>query len=321
MEVSRFAAFIEQRSRTIIEDELNRRADWSPARSLTRIAGKVTHEYEGRFFIELIQNGHDAHPWGTIDGTLHITLDLTEGKYGCVYVANRGRPFSESNVAALCDIAASDKPPGEGIGNKGIGFRSVLQVTNWPEIYSAGDSIGSDQFGGFCFGFARPDDVLRLTDGDKSARNRILAHISPYFLPVPIAEQGSTVKEFAVQRFATVIRLPLKSALARQEALKRFTELEDSESPILLFLERISGLTLELKSDDNARRKVLRRSTRAIVGLSSQSDHQFEEVDLADQGCFFLVSAPVNHDDLLAAVRRSVKAGQIDETWSASSLR
>src|SRR6266446_3518927 len=82
-ESSRFETFIERWSRDIVEDELNRRADWSPARSLTRMVGKVTHEYEGRFFIELIQNGHDAHPWGTIDGTLHITLDLTEGKYGC----------------------------------------------------------------------------------------------------------------------------------------------------------------------------------------------------------------------------------------------
>ena len=198
MEASRFAAFIEQWSRSIVEDELNRRAKFSAARSLMRMAGKATHEYEGRFFIELIQNGHDAHPQGTIDGTLHITLDLTEGEYGCVYVANRGRPFSESNVAALCDIAASDKPPGQDIGNKGVGFRSVFQVTNWPEIYSAGDSVGSDQFDGFCFGFARPADVLRLTNGDESARNRILEHISPYFLPVPIAEQGSTVKEFAV---------------------------------------------------------------------------------------------------------------------------
>jgi len=97
---SRFAAFIEQRSRAIIEDELNRHADWSPARSLKQMAGKIPHEYEGGFFIELIQNGHDAHPHGSIDGTLHITLDRTEGEYGCVYVANRGRPFSESNVKA-----------------------------------------------------------------------------------------------------------------------------------------------------------------------------------------------------------------------------
>ena len=52
-----------------------------------------------------------------------------------------------------------------------------------------------------------------------------------------------------------------------------------------------------------------------IAGLSSQSGYQFEEVDLADQGRFFLVSAPVSHDDLLAAVRRSVEAGQIDRTW------
>src|SRR2546428_8452065 len=113
---------------------------------------------------------------GLPTGTLHITLDLTEGEHGCAYVDNRGLRFSESNVAALCDIAASDKPPGQGIGNKGVGFRSVLQVTDWPEIYSAGNSVRDGQFDGFCFGFARPADVLRLTKGDESARNRILEH-------------------------------------------------------------------------------------------------------------------------------------------------
>ena len=44
MEASRFVVFIEQRSRAIVEDELNRHADWSPARSLRRMVGKVTHE-------------------------------------------------------------------------------------------------------------------------------------------------------------------------------------------------------------------------------------------------------------------------------------
>src|SRR5947207_12892737 len=43
-----FDRYIEQRSKDIIADERARRAEWSPARSLTRVAEKVTHEYGGR---------------------------------------------------------------------------------------------------------------------------------------------------------------------------------------------------------------------------------------------------------------------------------
>ncbi|MGQ0658558.1 MAG: hypothetical protein ACT4NU_10780 [Chromatiales bacterium] len=36
------------------------------------------------------------------------------------------RPFSRSNILSLSQLGNSDKDPQESIGNKGIGFRSVL---------------------------------------------------------------------------------------------------------------------------------------------------------------------------------------------------
>src|SRR5207237_185343 len=116
------------------------------------------------------------------------------------------------------------------IGNKGIGFRSVLQVTDWPELYSANpDTVGAEHFGGFCFGFARPNDILRLVDNDQQKCDHICKHISPYFMPIPLSEQNPTVCEFARDGFASVVRLPLKSDVAMKEAARRFQELELSE--------------------------------------------------------------------------------------------
>jgi hypothetical protein len=78
------------------------------------------------FVYELVQNAHDAQRSGT-RGIVQVLLSR-RGSFGTVYVANTGDPFREPNFHALCDVAQSDKSPGAGIGNKGVGFRSVLQV-------------------------------------------------------------------------------------------------------------------------------------------------------------------------------------------------
>ena len=93
-------------------------------------------EYEDRFLIELIQTGYDVHDAARSDGQIWIHFAKDEGEFGTLYVANGGRPFKESNFHAICEIAQSDKDPGSGIGNKGVGFKSVLHVCDSPEIYS-----------------------------------------------------------------------------------------------------------------------------------------------------------------------------------------
>ena len=113
--------------------------------------------YAGRVSIELIQNGHDAHTPERNDGRIQIELAVDEGPFGTLYVANDGNPFRPKDFHSICDIGLSSKPPGEGIGNKGQGFRSVLSVSSEPEVYSALPSTHvEDRFHGFCFGFARP---------------------------------------------------------------------------------------------------------------------------------------------------------------------
>jgi len=183
-------------------------------------------------------------------------------------------------------------------------------------VYSASkDSPGENLFHGFCLGFAHPTDILRLTEGDAGARDRIVENISPYFLPVPLYAQDDTVRRFAADGFATVIRLPLKTVTARQEVMRRFHELEDSKAPILLFLERVSRLTLELVDGNNSRQTSLLRKTQELTELSVDSGLRYEVVDLAEQGQFFLASLQVDYDGLIGAVRSSVAADQLDESW------
>ena len=97
------------------------------------LSAQITADYHGRFLIELIQNGADAHSKTRTDGEIDVLLDLGEGEHGVLYVANRGGPFSSANVDALCEMGRSSKTPGEAIGNKGLGFRSVSHITDVPE--------------------------------------------------------------------------------------------------------------------------------------------------------------------------------------------
>jgi hypothetical protein len=146
--------------------------DWRFAESLRAISEDTAQEYEDRTIVELLQNGHDALTTGE-PGRIRIILDLSESP-GTLYVANDGKPFIGANFRSITELALSDKGAGEGIGNKGLGFRSVLQLSEHPEIYSQDPDDPTDRhFHGYSFRFARPEDIRDLTlAGDLVDRGR-----------------------------------------------------------------------------------------------------------------------------------------------------
>lgn len=136
-------------------------------KSLSNVIDHMKHEYANRFVIELLQNGYDAISNGRLDdpssiGKIKIILSEHRDRHPVFYFANTGRPITENNFKSLSSLALSDKKPSESVGNKGVGFKSVLQVCMSPQIYS-GKWEGEDGFSGFCFEFA-PDKIELLTD-------------------------------------------------------------------------------------------------------------------------------------------------------------
>jgi Domain of unknown function (DUF3883) len=205
-------------------------------------------DYHGRFLIELIQNANDVHDRGRRDGRIEVVLMEDEGDHGTLYVANLGKPFSHENVVALSRIGMSSKPPGEAIGNKGLGFRSVSHVCDAPEIYSqTAESLRQSTFDGFCFTFARSGDlasrisnptVLKLAQSD----------LPMFFLPIAVSDQRSTVRDYAGRGFSSVIRLPLRDAESLQTAKDEIAALEDGSAPLLLFLDRLEKLEARVRT-------------------------------------------------------------------------
>lgn len=260
-------------------------------RSLHNLTEQVEHQYHGRFLIELIQNAHDAlFEVGVMDTPQRIEIVLTDDEHphGALYIANDGQPFTPSNFKALSNLGQSDKDPQKSIGNKGIGFRSVLEITKAPEIYSRNERESSS-FDGYCFSF-QPDviqmfegPIRRVVDGDNSVaspeaiggrllewddaryeyfRERCrsfskdwlreeLAFLSPYALPIPMDTQQAAprVTDFEQRGFSTVIRLPFLNDRAREIATNKLEEMNESTA---IFLQRVNVLRLATNSQDRS---------------------------------------------------------------------
>src|SRR5262245_2153728 len=90
---------------------------------------QIAQDYRGRLLYELLQNADDAMSYdGSGNASISFFLDDND-----LWVANSGRPLDEADVRGLCGISASSKRQNgnrrASIGHKGMGFKSVLQIT------------------------------------------------------------------------------------------------------------------------------------------------------------------------------------------------
>ena len=300
-------------------DRFRGASEW--AEQLRRALEREAHEYENRFLLELIQNAYDAHERDRCDGRVVVELDHEDSEYGTLFVANTGKPFTWSNFEALTRLGMSDKSPDQGIGNKGIGFKSVLRVCEWPEIYSRRSDGSRTDFDGYCFGFARPEDIAQLVT-DPVDRTAVLQKMSPYLLPVwlPPDRQSPATRAFARDGYATVVRLPLRNGASLQLVERQLAKLRESEAPLLLFLERLAELVCRVhRSADAGDADVawsLHRAADARTLPLQLSAIRGASVDLGSQGSYLVLQKKVAERDVQEALKQSIDAGDVDERWA-----
>ena len=122
--------------------------------------------YGRRQLYELIQNAADAlinDPGGAV----HVVLTGS-----ALYCANEGAPIDLDGADALLRSHVSRKRGAE-IGRFGLGFKSVLEVTDRPEFYSRSGSFGWN---------ARSSEVLIreiVPDAVRTPRLRIAEPLDP----------------------------------------------------------------------------------------------------------------------------------------------
>lgn len=241
----------------ICEDELGLLQDAHPDRrktvlhhweDLARAEDSAKREYAGRYLFELLQNANDAildwfegHPEAPSKHEPNrVRLALTPSS---LLVANSGEPFGEDNIRALCRLHRTTKTASKQIGHKGIGFKSVLGITDSPEVYS-------DRY---AFGFDRQEftaRVRRVVGSERVADMRLPVLRTPFLrrlrrLP---ADERELIEETLDKGYVTVIRLPLKEGVSPGDVGKHMQSVLRPE--VLLFLDAIDHLEMSYPSGE-----------------------------------------------------------------------
>ena len=125
-----FEVLWRQRLRSILEQIATGETDYA---EVANLAEHIGADYHGRFLVELLQNAEDqTTKAGISDGLAVVVRTETH-----VYMLNQGLPFDDPGIRSITSAGISPKTAEESIGNKGIGFKAVFQVSSTPEIFTA----------------------------------------------------------------------------------------------------------------------------------------------------------------------------------------
>ena len=101
---------------------------WDDYVNALRLISQVVFTRSSGFILELIQNAEDSGLDMTESGTFEIRMNQQRVKS-----THNGQPFNENDVKAISGIRSSKKPERGFLGYLGIGFKSVLKITDRPE--------------------------------------------------------------------------------------------------------------------------------------------------------------------------------------------
>ena len=194
--------------------------------------------YAGRQLFELVQNSADALSGSGGNGNIEIRLTRDN-----LYCADNGAPIDVDGVRSLMFSHLSPKRGTTEIGRFGLGFKSVLGVTDAPEFLS--------RSGSFRF--------------DRSAARGQIEKIVPNADRYPVLRLAFAIPDRDIQKdkrlkklrpwASNVVRLPL--TCGAYESLEE--QIESFPAEFLLFVGHVNRLTLRnLVSNGNRSIKVER---------------------------------------------------------------
>jgi Domain of unknown function (DUF3883) len=286
--------------------------------SLHNLNEVIGTQYGDRVLYEFIQNAHDAH--GSAEhGKISIRLVLQSDSEGVLYIANGGTGFRRQDVEAVRNLAISAKEIGEGIGNKGLGFRSVEALTDDVQVFSQAIARKTDRFDGYCFRFASVqeiEDLLGTYGIEPNVAAKVAVTIPRYLVPLPIHQQSDEILAFARSGYATVIAARLQSAQAVSLASKQVEALANLDVPLLLFLDRIGEIRIDMDVPGQVPyRRILLRSQIALGDIPGAPGCSLCEVDIGDSRKFLVVRRAVELDRVLKAVEASIPLAPQLKRW------
>jgi hypothetical protein len=229
----------------------------------------VRQQYTGRYPFELLQNADDAARQSGRRGRARFILTDT-----ALLVADDGSGFGEQQVKAICSLGRSPKGPGSSIGHKGLGFKSVGEITDKPQIISGGEQ--------FQFDVSRVHADLKALFGTLPAGQRFPAYAFPYPLSRDdLGEDAEVIERLRADGFTTVVRLPLKDEGDRNLVAEHLSK--NLQARLLLFLPSIDHLELRGTGHDFSA-EVARQDTDGVERVFLESEMSSDEEWLVYRG-------------------------------------
>lgn len=217
---------------------------------------EITRGYHGREILELLQNAGDAAGRAGEPGRVHIVV-TEQG----VVIGNTGCPFNKGGVESLLTANLSPKRQSEAvvIGDKGLGFRSILNWTQAPIISSGalGLAFLPDHAADILRGLESESEDLaqRVSVERKIAVDLIVPKLAfPQWIPnwagypwpndTGIRTIAATCLKLRSEGLATAIGMPFVGRQAYDEAVRQLDELSPE---FLLLVDSIGRLEIEIE--------------------------------------------------------------------------
>lgn len=190
----------------------------------------VRGAYRDRVVIELAQNAADAAARAGVDGALLIRVDDD-----ALTVANTGTALDAAGVEALSTLRASAKRAEQGaVGRFGVGFASVLVLSDAPAVFSSSGGVRWSQPESRAALEAHPE----LTE-ELARRGGALPVLRLPFAVDDVNDAGGLVPA----GFDTAVVLPFRDAAARDLARRLVAGIDDA---LLLSLDVLRTVTIEV---------------------------------------------------------------------------
>src|SRR5690625_668994 len=210
---------------------------------------ELIRDYNGRQILELLQNVDDAYgdkeKREILDGSEEVEVKITY-KDNILEVGNTGTTFTKDTIERLCFGRASNKSS-QNIGNKGTGFRSLLNDAEWIELYSGDFAIKfSEDFAKSCF--EKHSQINLIND-------QFTSWAKDYPLCFPTMNCPEQI-EMITSEFDTLIRVKLKE----RNHLKETGVTRQLKQPFyksLLFLPYITKITINTDKETRIVEKLI----------------------------------------------------------------
>jgi len=249
--------------------------------------------YNGRQILELLQNVDDAcddHTGKEVSVKIVFKDNILE-------VGNTGTVFTAESIYRLCYGGVSQKSL-EKIGNKGRGFRSLLNDAEWIEIHSGEFSVrfseeyAKELFNQYCTeGSAKYSAVV----GDaKNSWNK------DYPLCFPVMSCPQEIEKTSGS-FDTLVRVKIKEENIKKKGVSIVEQLDQPFYKALLFLPNITEIIVVSESGCKHYKKGKAVNGDVVIECDRQKELFFvdkKNVKIRDKSADLIIAIPrdANYD-------------------------